>query len=78
MTAPKIPAAVADEVDVTDGPRGGWTMLFGTEDTGVRGKAWSTSARYLEVIAGAYAEMRASEAYAGLCAAQAASQAAAK
>lgn len=62
MTAPKIPAAVADEVDVTDGPRGGWTMVFGAEDAGVQGKAWSTSGPCLEVIAGAYADLRAGQA----------------
>jgi hypothetical protein len=60
--APRIPAAVADEVDVTDGPRGGWTMVFGTEDAGVQGKAWSTSGPCLEAIAGAYADLRATEA----------------
>lgn len=60
--APRIPADVAAEFDVTDGPRGGWTMVFGTPDAGVQGKAWSRSGPILEAIAGAYAAMRADQA----------------
>jgi hypothetical protein len=69
VTAPKIPAAIAGECDVKDGPRKGWTMVFGTADAGVQGKAWSTSGPCLEAIAGVYADLRAAQAEAAEAAA---------